>query len=191
MTKVINNYYKKNFFKNYFENIYNLTNSVDDKILNEISKKIYAKSKKGGKIIIVGNGGSAAIASHISIDFNNAAGIKAVTFNESSLITCFSNDYGYENWVRKALSLHINSEDIVILLSSSGNSMNIVNAARFIKKNFFLITLTGFEKDNKLKKYGKFNLYCQSKNYNFIEATHFLWLLAIIDRIVLIKNKKN
>ena len=73
-------------------------------------------NKKGGKLIIVGNGGSSAIASHASVDFTKAAGIRAVNFNESDLLTCFSNDYGYENWVKKALEFYVDKDDIVILI---------------------------------------------------------------------------
>lgn len=180
---------KINFFRNYFKKIFLLENSLNNKILEQVSKKIYLESKKGGRVIVVGNGGSAAIASHITIDLNNAAKISAINLNDPSLITCYANDYGYENWVTKALDSLVQKNDVVILISSSGNSMNIVNAARFLKnKNFFLITLSGFNKNNKLMKYGNINLWCGSKKYNMVEATHFVWLLSIVDRIISLKH---
>ncbi len=68
----------------------------------------------------MGNVGSAAIASHASIDFTKSAGIRGITFNESSLLTCFSNDSGYENWVARALQFYADKNDLVFLISSSG-----------------------------------------------------------------------
>ena len=92
-----------NFFNNYFQLINDGIRSVDTSKLILVSEIIIKTNKSGGKIFIVGNGGSAAIASHAAIDFTKAANIPANTFNESSLLTCFANDYGYEHWVEKAL----------------------------------------------------------------------------------------
>ncbi len=89
--------------------------------------------------MIFGNGGSAAIANHFSVDLTKVSKIRCVNFNESSLITCFSNDFGYENWVKKVLEFHGNSKDMIILISSSGESKNMINACKFaLKKNTFL-----------------------------------------------------
>jgi D-sedoheptulose 7-phosphate isomerase len=150
-------------------------------ILKEIKK-----NKK--KVILVGNGGSAAIASHVSVDLTNTCKIRAINFNEADLLTCFSNDYGYENWVKKALSFYADKGDLLICISSSGQSKNIINGAKFAKKmGCRVITLTGFNKKNKVKKIGHVNLWLDSKNYNLIEMTHYTWLLSIVD---LIKKSK-
>lgn len=147
------------------------------KFLNETKK-----NKK--KVILVGNGGSAAMASHVSVDLTKMCKIRAVNFNEADLLTCFSNDYGYENWVQKALSFYADKGDLLICISSSGESKNIINGARFAKKNGCkVITLTGFNKKNKVKKIGHINLWLESKNYNLIEMTHHIWLLSIVDFI--------
>ena len=82
----------------------------------------------------MGNGGSAAIASHVSVDFTKMCKIRAVNFNEADLLTCFSNDYGYENWVKKALSSYADRGDLLICISSSGESKNIIKGAKFAKK---------------------------------------------------------
>ena len=81
-----------------------------------------------GKIMIFGNGGSAAIASHVSVDLTKNANIRSVNFNEADLITCFSNDYGYEKWVEKTVDFYADSSDVLILISSSGKSQNMINA---------------------------------------------------------------
>lgn len=182
---------KKNFFYKYFKD---LSKIFDDNsnflIFEKVAKEIIKMNKKGGKLIIVGNGGSSAIASHASVDFTKAAGIRAVNFNESDLLTCFSNDYGYENWVKKALEFYVDKKDIVILISSSGRSKNILNGAKFLKrKKIKLITFSGFSEKNDLKKLGKYNLYCNSNHYNYVENTHQIWILSLVDYII--SKRKN
>ena len=85
--------------------------------------------------MIFGNGGSAAISSHVSIDLTKNAKIRTLNFNEADLITCFSNDFGYEKWVEKAVEYYHQKNDILILISSSGESRNMLNAANFAKTN--------------------------------------------------------
>ena len=182
---------KKNFFYNYFKNFtHTFLDNVDYKLFFVVANEIIKTNKNNGKLIIVGNGGSAAIASHVSVDFTKAAGVRAINFNESDLLTCFSNDYGYENWVKKALEFYSDKKDFVILISSSGESKNIINGAKFLKKkNIKFITFSGFKKNNKLKKMGKYNFYCNSSNYNFVENSHQIWLLSIVDYIINLKKK--
>ena len=99
---------KKNFFKKYFSlqtQLFNFDNQTI-KNLDKVRKHIKITKKRGKKVIIFGNGGSAAIANHFSVDLTKISKIRCVNFNESSLLTCFSNDYGYENWVKKTLEFH-------------------------------------------------------------------------------------
>jgi D-sedoheptulose 7-phosphate isomerase len=175
----------KNYFKNYFNDINNASQIVDSGQLILISKLIIKSSKSGGKVIIVGNGGSASIASHVSIDFTKAANIRAISFNDSSLITCFSNDYGYERWVEKAIEFYADNNDLVILISSSGMSENILNGAKKAKKiGLNLVTLSGFSESNKLRKIGDINLWVDSSKYNVVETVHQTWILSIIDYLI-------
>ena len=113
--------------------------------------------------------------------------IRAVTFNEPNLLTCFSNDYGYENWIKKAIEFHGQKGDLVIFISSSGKSKNMINAAKYCKNKIDFITLTGFIKNNPLKKIGKLNIWVNSKKYNFIENIHQIILLSVVDKISKIK----
>ena len=137
------------------------------------------------KVILLGNGGSASIAAHVATDLTNAANIRAVNFSESSLITCLSNDYGYENWVAKAIEFYSDEGDIVILISSSGSSKNMLKAAHTAKKlGLHVITFTGFKDDNLLKQEGALNFWVDSKAYNIVENTDQIWLLLICDLIV-------
>ena len=172
---------KKSFFFNYFNNINNLCNEIDLNAIKDALNKI-KKLKKNNKIILAGNGGSASIASHVAVDLTKICNFPSVTFNESNLITCFANDYGYENWLSIAINKYAVLGDICILISSSGKSKNIINAAKICKKKkIFLITFSGFNKNNSLKKIGNINFWVNSKNYNYIEMTHHIWLLSIVD----------
>jgi len=147
-------------------------------------------TSKKNKVIIVGNGGSAAIASHVSVDLTKNTKIRAINFNESDLLTCFSNDYGYEKWVEKALDFYADKNDVLILISSSGKSKNMINACKAARKKLLkIITLTGNKKNNPLSKLGDINLWVDSNIYNHIENTHQIWLLSICDLISLNKVK--
>ena len=164
-----------------------LTSKVipDQDIFNKIIKikNLIIKTKKNkSRILIFGNGGSAAIASHISVDLTKNIKVKAMNFNEADLITCFANDYGYDKWTSEALKIYSNTNDLVILISSSGSSKNIVNAAKFAKKQGNpLITLSGFKENNPLKKIGDVNVWVNSNSYNHIEMAHHIFLVAVID----------
>ena len=179
----------KSFLSEYFTKLSSLVLNVDYKKLRLAAKKIHSSNKKGGKVIIVGNGGSAGIANHATMDFTKVAGYRAVNFNESSTITCLANDYGYENWVKMAIKFYADKNDVVILISSSGKSKNIINAAKMTKKmGINLITFSG-SKNNQLKKLGDLNFWTNSKHYNNIENSHQLWLLSIIDYLIYKKFK--
>ena len=170
------------FYKNYSKSISDLLNSVDTNLIDQSVELIKKKIKTNNTVYIAGNGGSASIASHVSVDFVKVAKVKSSTFNNSNLITCFANDYGYENWVKEAIKAYCFNNDLLILISSSGKSLNILNAAKYCKDtNIDLITLSGFNKDNELSKLGKVNFHIDSKNYNHIEMTHHIILLSIVD----------
>jgi len=142
--------------------------------------------KNNAKIMIFGNGGSAAIASHVSVDLTKNANIRSVNFNEADLITCFANDYGYERWIEKAIDFYADDEDVLILISSSGKSPNMINACKAArnKKMSKIITFTGHDKNNPLSKLGDINFWINSKAYNFVENLHQVWLLTVVDLII-------
>jgi D-sedoheptulose 7-phosphate isomerase len=171
----------KNYFTEYLNKFSKILIDYNEESFLKIVK-IIKEIKKNNKIILVGNGGSAAMASHVSVDLTKMCKIRAINFNEADLLTCFSNDYGYENWVHKALSFYADKGDLLICISSSGKSKNIIHGAKFAKKmGCKVITLTGFDEKNKVKKIGHVNLWVDSKNYNVIEMTHHTWLLSIVD----------
>ncbi len=173
------------FFTEYFDLIKQSIKSVDHSLLEEAAERIKQVSSTGKKIIIAGNGGSAAMASHVSVDFTKAAGIRAINFNEADLITCFANDYSFERVFEKAIEFYGDEGDLLILISSSGSSANVVNAAKRAKElNMGVITFSGFNSDNPLGQTGDINFWVDSKAYNIVEMTHHVWLLAIVDYII-------
>jgi D-sedoheptulose 7-phosphate isomerase len=173
-----------NYLNNYFNKFSKLLVDFSHKDFLKIINLIKKIKKKKKKIILVGNGGSAAMASHVSVDFTKMCKIRAINFNEADLLTCLSNDYGYENWVKKALSFYADNNDLLICISSSGESKNIINGAKYGKKiGCKVITLTGFSPKNKVRKIGHINLWLDSKNYNFVEMIHHIWLLSIVDHV--------
>ena len=140
---------------------------------------------EGRKLMLAGNGASASIASHLAVDLTKQAGVRALSFNEANLITAFANDYGYENWVLEAIRHHGQPGDVVILISSSGRSPNMVAAGKFaVSHGFHLVTLSGFMPDNPLRTLGIVNLWVDSRAYNIVECTHMIWLTAICDLII-------
>ena len=174
-----------NYFTHYFDQLHNRLQTAKKVDLEQAAKLAFNAHQQKRKIICVGNGGSAAMASHVTVDFTKAARMRAVNFNEADLLTCFANDYGYENWVAKALEFYADERDLVFLISSSGQSPNILNGAKQAKEmKLPLVTLSGFRSDNPLRTEGDVNLWVDSTAYNIVEMTHHIWLLAIIDYLI-------
>ena len=180
----------KNFYKNRNLELIKYFKKIDTKKLFQFEELILNTHRSGGKVIICGNGGSAATASHFSVDLSLNTKIKAINFNEADLITCFANDFGYENWLKKSIEIYSEPNDILILVSCSGNSKNLINANLLAKKNGMkIVTLTGCKKNNKLNSMkNNVNIWVNSNKYNIIEIIHHAILLNIIDSIAAKKN---
>lgn len=173
------------FFKNYFDETLSGIRHFDQAAGNRVVKRIKNVQRQGGRVIIFGNGGSASIASHAVVDLNKAAGVKALCFTDPSLLTCFANDFGYENAYAKALEQHGTAKDLVVVISSSGQSENMIRVARSaLKLSCGLVTFSGFAEDNPLRSLGEENFYCPLLKYNMVENSHQVWLLAIVDAFI-------
>ncbi|HCV33377.1 MAG TPA: phosphoheptose isomerase [Acidimicrobiaceae bacterium] len=176
---------EEDYFNRYFTV---LAAAIDDVVhdeLRRLGEMFRTAAKVGGKVILAGNGGSAAMASHVSVDLTKAAGIRAVNFNEADLLTCFANDFGYENWVARALEAYADPSDLVVLVSSSGASPNMVRGAEQARAmGLGLACLTGFAKDNPMRGLGDVDLWVDSDAYNIVEMTHHVWLLAVVDHLI-------
>ena len=123
---------KQKYLKEYFNDLKKIIDFDNKKIqkLISVSEALLNANNNGKKTLIFGNGGSAAIASHFSVDMTKNARVRCVNYNESDLLTCFSNDFGYEKWVEKCIEYYGDEEDVVILISAGGNSQNMLNGAK-------------------------------------------------------------
>tara|TARA_B110000008_G_scaffold271846_1_gene303823 strand:- start:944 stop:1507 length:564 start_codon:yes stop_codon:yes gene_type:complete len=174
------------FLTDYFNECANfISNREVIQLCKDAKKMIMKTADSGGKLMFAGNGASASIANHASLDFTKQAKIKSVNFNESALITAFANDFGYENWIQKAVEYYGEPKDTLVLISSSGQSSNVVNASKYANhKEINVITFTGFDSDNPLSMFGDINFWLDSKSYNIIEGIHQIWLMSICDLII-------
>jgi D-sedoheptulose 7-phosphate isomerase len=146
--------------------------------------RIVARSFKrsGAKMILIGNGGSQTTAAHIAIDFG-LAGIRATALNDAAMVTSHGNDFGFEAIYTKWLELHeAQSPDILIALSCSGRSPNILDAMKYARAHGMgVVTLTGFEPDNPMRIEGDVNFYTPSHEYGFVQMAQLGILHAIVD----------
>ena len=134
---------------------------------------IKAAAERRSKLFFIGNGGSAAIASHMAVDFWKNLGIAAMTFNDGPLLTCLSNDEGYDQVFKRSVGMFAQKGDILVAISSSGQSQNILNAVQAaIEHEMQVITLSGFHADNHLRRCGDLNFYVPAAHYGYVEVLH-------------------
>lgn len=136
-------------------------------------------------VFFIGNGGSSAIASHMTADFMKNGGMNTYSLYDSAVTTCMGNDYGYEHIFSKPLSFLSRQNDLLVAISSSGNSKNIINAIKAARENgASVITFTGFKYDNQIKQMGDINVYVSCEKYGMVESIHNLILQQIVDEIM-------
>lgn len=136
-------------------------------------------------VYFIGNGGSAAIACHMTADFMKNGGMRTCSLYDSSVLTCLGNDLGYENVFSKQLDMLADAGDLLVAISSSGKSPNILNAIRAAKeKNAPVVTFTGFGPENLARKSGDWNVYVPCDSYGIVESIHNLILQQIVDMIL-------
>lgn len=151
--------------------------------ITSVCDRLSQLRKDGQSLYLLGNGGSAGVASHAVTDFFNVAKLRATTLHESSLMTCMANDYGYENAFARMVRQMVKPKDVVIAISSSGKSMNIRNAAtEAANAGGYVVTLSGFAHDNPLRFLGDLNIWLDSFDYGHVEIGHQFLLHNIADR---------
>lgn len=174
------------FYKPYFADYQRLAfkEEIYD-VLEEFKAVALTVKSKNTKMMFCGNGASAAISAHAAVDFTKQAGVRGVTFNEADLITCYSNDFGYENWMAEAIKSYGDYGDVVVLTSVSGTSLSVVNAAKTARElGMTVVTFTGRAHDNALREIGDINFWVDSNAYNIVECIHMIWVTTVIDAIV-------
>ncbi|MCP4373356.1 MAG: SIS domain-containing protein [Deltaproteobacteria bacterium] len=147
---------------------------------------IYNSDKK---TMVIGNGGSAAIASHMQNDLCKAVGVKSLVFNDQPLLTALANDNRYGSVFEYPINMWAQQNDLLIGISSSGESENILRGARTAKeRGCRLITFSGFHMDNQLRKLGDINFYTPSSECGYVEVVHSALTHMITDMVI---NRKN
>lgn len=186
--------------KKYFQTLQSLFDKVEvttkvakkqefDTAIKSVIRLIEEKSASGGKLIFIGNGASAAISSHMAVDFWKNCGIRAMSFNDADLLTCVSNDYGYDHVFEKPIEMFIKPNDILFAISSSGKSKNVLAGVVMAKKKkAMVITLSGFDKGNSLRKLGDINFYVPYSSYGYVETVHQAICHCLVDMIIKKKN---
>jgi len=187
--------------KKYIQNIFDVLNHTQvtdklakkldlDKATSKIVDYIIQAKKTNNKVILIGNGGSAAIASHAQNDMCKAVGIKSLVFTEQPLLTALSNDDGYENAYQNLIELWAEKSDLLFAISSSGNSENIIKAVKAAdKKDCKIITFSGFTPENVIRKTGELNFYINSMKYGYVEMAHSILIHYLTDQSKEILNK--
>ncbi len=157
--------------------------------INNVYQDLIKVRELKSNLYIIGNGGSAAVASHAAIDFMNIGKISAHTLHEPAMMTCMTNDYGYEYAFSTIIQHTLRAGDLLIAISSSGQSRNIINAVQAAKeKSAKVITLSGFEPNNHLRKLGEINFWNNSKDYGMVEIAHQFILHNFADRLQHMKS---
>ncbi len=157
-----------------------------DESFDDVVQKLLDVRSSKSHVYVIGNGGSASVASHMVIDLLNMSKIKAHTLFDHSTLTCISNDYGYENVFSKSLDTLLAEGDFLLAISSSGRSSNILNAVNVAQmKGAYVLTVSGFSSDNPLRKFGTQNIWLDSFDYGVVEIGHAFILHNIADRLAL------
>lgn len=139
----------------------------------------------GNKMMFAGNGASASISEHGAVDFTKQGKVRAVTFHDPNLMTCFANDFGYDHWMAKAIEHYADPGDVAVLISTSGRSPSVVNAAHAARKmGLKVVAFTGRDADNPLKAAADLDFWVPSHAYNVVENLHSVWLTATIDYLI-------
>ena len=155
--------------------------SIDD-AFDKVAAAAHAAHDAGNKLMFIGNGGSAGIASHLSIDFSKNGGLRSLAFNDPSALTCLGNDLGYQNVFAKQLEFHARAGDLLLAISSSGQSANILaGVAEARRRQVGVVTFSGFDAGNDLRRTGDVNFYVRSGQYGFVEIAHLSLCHAILD----------
>jgi len=137
------------------------------------------------KLMIAGNGGSAATASHLTVDFTKQAKLRTVCFTDPALITAFANDYGFEESLAKAVEFYADEGDALVLISVSGRSPNVVAAARYARaRGLPVVSFTGTSSDNPLRAASDIGFFVDSRAYNIVECMHMIWLTTVVDMLM-------
>ena len=132
-----------------------------------------AMQQRDAHLYIIGNGGSAGMASHMAADAAKNGRLRALAFNDPSLLTATGNDLAYDQVFSLPLERLARAGDLLIAISSSGNSPNIVRALEGARRlDVGTVTLSGMRADNRARALGDLNFYVPPPRYGWAESAH-------------------
>lgn len=135
-----------------------------------------------GLLFFCGNGASAAMAEHMSHDWFQNGVINTYSVSETSHLTAISNDLSYEDVFSYRVDRICTEKDMLIAISSSGNSSNIIKAIEAaVRKRTYVITVSGKNADNKIRQMGDLNFYVPLDTYGYVESAHAVLTHAALD----------
>jgi len=153
--------------------------------LQEMVDRFYALYGTPQKLFFIGNGGSAGISVHMNTDFLKNGRLSTHSMHDPATLTCLANDYGYDEVFSRQIAMAAGKGDVLVAISSSGRSENILRAARLMRDiGGTVMTFTGFAPDNPLRQLGDFNFYVPSDKYGIVESIHQLVLQQAVDELM-------
>ena len=161
-------------------------NKADYEELNaQLVARFLQARRMGQRIYFAGNGGSAGIAVHMNSDFLKNGRVRTGDLFGAAAMTCLANDIGYENVFAEQIAIQADKGDILVAISSSGCSPNILAAVKAARQvGCEVLTLSGFAADNPLRKQGDWNIYVPSSAYGIVESIHHAVLQRLVDEMM-------
>ena len=173
------------FLKNRTTEAHDQIMKIDWEMAREFAEEVFKMRENGNKVIFMGNGASYTIANHAALDYMGQTGVTTMCAADPAVLTAFANDCGYDEALKRFVQINYRKGDILVCVSSSGNSPNVVNAAKFVKLiGGNVVSFSGFSEDNELSKVADKNFWVDSNKYNVVESVHNLWLAMICDLMI-------
>src|ERR1700687_1021909 len=166
----------------YFDTLFKVTREAEctasdgasitlDAAFVQVCDLCHGAHESGNKVMFIGNGGSMGIATHMAVDFSKNGGLRATAFGDGAVLTCLANDLGYENVFASQIEWHGRAGDVLIAISSSGRSPNILHGVQAARsQGCKIVTFSGFREDNPLRNAGDINFYVRATEYGFVEV---------------------
>ena len=170
------------FIKTRTELTQKLVSGLDYAEAVKFARRVWEMRMTTSKIIFLGNGASNTIANHAALDYMSQIGVTTIAVNDPAVLTAFANDFGYDHAWERYCKINFKSGDMLVAVSSSGRSQNVVNAAKYVKDTGgYVVAFTGFDEDNDLNKIANQKFWVDAQLYNPVESIHNLWLAMICD----------
>jgi D-sedoheptulose 7-phosphate isomerase len=176
----------KIFLRTRNEEALKVGSQLDYELALQFAEDVFKLRGTSNKVFFIGNGASNTIANHAALDYMSQTGIQTVCVNDAAILTAFSNDFGYDQVFSRYLKINYKPGDILVAVSSSGNSPNVLNAVNYMNNvGGTVYGFSGFSRVNKLAVLSKKNsFWANSKKYNVVESVHNLWLAMICDLLI-------